>query len=76
MVVVPVVTPETTPLALTVAMAVLLDDQVPPEVASLKSVVDATQTLVVPVMAATVGRALTVTVVVTLEVQPLPLVTV
>jgi hypothetical protein len=76
MVVVPAVTPATAPLALTVPTVVLLEDQVPPEVASLKSVVDPTQTLVMPVMAATVGRALTVTVVVTLEVQPLPLVTV
>jgi hypothetical protein len=76
MVVVPAVTPETTPLALMIATAVLLEDHVPLEVASLRSVVDPAQTLVVPVRAATVGRALTVTVVVTLEVQPLPLVTV
>jgi hypothetical protein len=67
---------ETTPEALTVATAVLLEDQAPPAVASLNAVVDPTQILVVPVMAATVGRAFTVTPVVTAVVQPLALVTV
>ena len=71
----PAATPETTPEALTVATAVLLEDQVPPLVASLRVVVEPTQTLVVPVMAATVGSALTVTVVVAVEVQPLAFVT-
>jgi hypothetical protein len=72
----PAATPVMTPEALTVAIAVLLEDQVPPDVASLKVVVDPTQTLVVPVMAATVGRALTVTLFVTAVVHPLALVTV
>jgi hypothetical protein len=75
MVVVPAATPVMTPPE-TVATEVLLEVQVPPAVASVRSVVDPAQTLVVPVMAATVGRALTVTVVLTLEVQPLPFVTV
>jgi hypothetical protein len=70
----PAETPVTTPEALTVATAVLLEDQVPPAVASLKVVADPTQTLVVPVMAATTGRAFTVTPVVTAVVQPLALV--
>jgi hypothetical protein len=72
----PAATPVTTPEALTVAIAVLLEDQVPPAEASLRVVVEPTQTLVVPVMAATVGRALTVTPVVTAVVQPLAFVTV
>ena len=74
MVAVPAATPVTMPEELTVATAVLLEDHVPPEVASFRSVVDPAQTLVVPVMAATIGRALMVTVAVTLEVQPLPFV--
>ena len=72
----PADTPETVPEALTVATAVLLEDQVPPVVASLRAVVEPTQTLVVPVMAATTGRALTVTLVVAADVQPLAFVTV
>jgi hypothetical protein len=72
----PAETPDTIPEALTVATAVLLEDQVPPEVASLKVVVEPTQTLVVPVMAATTGSALTVTPEVTAVIQPLALVTV
>ena len=71
----PAATPVTTPEALTVATAVLLDDQVPPAVASASVVVEPTQTLVVPVIAATTGRALTVTPVVTAVVQPLAFVT-
>jgi hypothetical protein len=71
----PAATPVTMPEALTVAMAVLLEDQVPPAVTSLKVVVDPTQTLVVPVMAATTGSAFTVTPVVTAVVHPLALVT-
>jgi hypothetical protein len=70
------VTPVTTPEALTVATAVLLEDQVPPAVASLRVVVEPTQTEVVPVMAATTGSALTVIPVVTALVQPLAFVTV
>jgi hypothetical protein len=72
----PAATPVTTPEALTVATAVLLEDQVPPAVTSLSVVVDPTQTDVVPVIAATTGRALTVTPVVTAVIQPLALVTV
>jgi hypothetical protein len=72
----PAATPVTTPEALTVATAVLLEDQAPPVVASLKVVVEPTQTLVVPVIAATTGSALTITPVVTAVVQPLALVTV
>ena len=72
----PAATPVTTPEALTVATAVLLEDQVPPAVASLKFVVEPTQTEAVPVIAAATGRALTVTPVVTAVVQPLALVTV
>jgi hypothetical protein len=56
-------------------MAVLLEDQVPPAVASLKVVVDPTQTEVVPAMEATMGSALTVIEDVTLELQPAPFVT-
>jgi hypothetical protein len=52
-------------------MAVLLEDQVPPAVTSLRVVVEPAQTVVVPVMAATTGSALTVTPVVTAVVQPL-----
>jgi hypothetical protein len=66
----------TTPEASTVATAVLEDDQVPLVVASAKVVVDPAQTTVVPVMAATVGRALTVTEAVELETQPEAFVTV
>ncbi len=66
----------TTPEALTVATPALLEDQVPPVVTSASVVVDPAQTVVVPVIAATTGRAFTVTVAVELEVQPEPLVTV
>ena len=51
--------PYTTPVAVTVAAAVLLLAQVPPLVASLKAVVDLTHTLRMPPMAA--GSGLTVT---------------
>jgi hypothetical protein len=50
MVAVPAATPVTTPEALTVAIAVLLDDQVPPVVTSASVVVDPAQTVVVPVI--------------------------
>jgi hypothetical protein len=69
----PAATPVTTPEALTVATEVLLDDQVPPAVASFSEDVDPVQILFVPVMAATVGRALTVTLVDALDVHPLAL---
>jgi hypothetical protein len=76
MVAVPAATPVTTPEALTVATEVLEEDQVPPAVTSARVVVDPAQTVVVPVIAATTGRALTVTVAVEVEVQPEPFVTV
>jgi hypothetical protein len=76
MVAVPAATPVTTPEAFTVATAVLLEAQVPPAVTSASVVVDPAQTVVVPVIAATTGKALTVTVVEELAVQPEPLVTV
>jgi hypothetical protein len=72
----PVATPVTTPEAFTVATAVLLEDQVPPVVASFKPAVDPMQTSVGPVIGATASKALTVTEIVALEVQPLALVTV
>jgi hypothetical protein len=76
MVAAPAATPVTRPEALTVATAVLEDDQVPPAVTSARAVVDPAQTVVVPEIPATVGRALTVTVAVEVEVQPEPFVTV
>jgi hypothetical protein len=76
MVAVPAATPVTTPEAFTVATAVLEEDQVPPVVTSARVVVDPAQTVVVPVIAAKTGSALTVTVAVELEVQPDPFVTV
>ena len=64
MVVLPAATPVTTPVdALTVAVAVLDDVQTPPAVTSDKVVVAPSHTEVVPVIAATVGWAVTVTVV-------------
>jgi hypothetical protein len=66
----------TTPELETVATEVLLEDQVPPVMASLRGVVDPAQTEVVPVMAATVGSPFTVTEAVELETQPEALVTV
>ena len=62
MVVEPGVTPVTTPVEeLTVAAAGLLLLHVPPVVVQARVVVDPTDTLVVPVMAATVGTGFTVT---------------
>ena len=52
--------PLTTPAALTEAIAALLLLQVPPAVASVRVVVVPVHTVVVPVMAATVGATLTV----------------
>src|SRR5262245_11607120 len=49
----PAATPETKPLELTVAAAVLLLPQVPVPVASANCVVEPAHTVVVPVMAAT-----------------------
>jgi hypothetical protein len=73
---VPAATPVTTPEADTVAREVLLEDHVPPEVASERAVVDPTHTVLVPVMPATVGRAFTVTGTLELDVQLEALVTV
>ena len=55
----PAETPVTTPPVPIVAMAVLLLLQVPPAVASERVIVEPVQTPVDPVMAPTVGRALT-----------------
>jgi hypothetical protein len=66
----------TSPEVETVATEVLLEDQVPPVVASLRAVVNPAQTEVVPVMPATVGSAFTVTEAVELEIQPEAFVTV
>jgi hypothetical protein len=68
-VVVPAVTPVTTPEADTVATAVLLDVQVPPVVADANCVVNPEQTIFAPVIAATVGNAFTVTTAVAVFVQ-------
>ena len=59
MVAVPAATPVTTPAAVTVAIAVLLDDQVPPLTASAMVVVWAVQAVVEPVIVA--GATATVT---------------
>ena len=75
MVVLPAAKPVTTPVdALTVAVAVLDDVQTPPAVTSDKVVVAPSHTEVVPVIAATVGNALIVTVVVTELTHPFELV--
>ena len=58
----PAATPVTTPEAETVAAAVFDDDQLPPAVASVRVMVDPTQTEEAPPMTATTGSALTVTV--------------
>lgn len=58
---VPGVIPETRPAAFTVATAGVELDQTPPEVRSASCVVDPAQTVAVPVIAATTGRAFTVT---------------
>ena len=76
MVLVPELTPVTTPLALTVATAVLLDVHTPKAVALVKVVVEPAHTVVDPVIDATTGNALIVTVVVTELIQPEPFVTV
>ncbi len=76
MVAVPAETPVTRPDALTVATAVLLLLHTPPEVAFEYCVVEPTQTVFVPVVAATTGKAFTVTSLVTAVEQLLELVTV
>ena len=70
----PAVAPVTKPVVLIVATAGVALVQVPPTVASANCVVKPTQTAAVPVIGATVGTALTVTVCVAELVQP-PLVT-
>ena len=74
MVVVPAATPVTTPVELTVAVAVLADDHTPPVVVLESVVVAPSHTDVVPVIDATTGNALIVTVVVTELVHPFALV--
>ena len=61
----------TTPVALTVATAGVALLHTPDAVALARAVVEPTQTLAVPVMLATTGRALTVTVAVDVVLQPL-----
>ena len=56
----PAVTPVTKPVAFTVATPIGTLVQIPPLVASANWVVELTQTVNVPVIAATVGKALTV----------------
>ena len=63
MVTLPSFIPVTTPVAQTEATAALLDDQVPPVVADANCVVNPKQTFVAPLIAATIGNGLTVTVV-------------
>ena len=76
MVAVPAATPVITPdVEFTVAIDVLEEEKVPPEVVELNVVVKLMQTVLVPVKAFTVGFAFTVTPLVTVVVQPLPLVT-
>lgn len=77
-VVVPAVTPVTTPVEeLIVATAVLLDVHTPPVVVLDNVVVDPAHTAVVPVIDATVGNAVTVTAVAALVVEhPVEFVTV
>ena len=66
---VPALTPVTTPPLSIVATALLELLQLPPFVALDKVVVDPAHTAVVPLIAPSTGNALTVTVVVTVEVQ-------
>ena len=70
MIVDPAATPVTTPVELIVAVAVLAVDHTPPVVAFAKVVVAPSHTAVVPVIEATEGALLIVTVVVTALVQP------
>jgi hypothetical protein len=73
----PDVNPDTTPVVLTVATALLLDDQVPPVVELANVVADPAHTLEAPVIEATTGNPFTVTGVATdVAEQPLALVTV
>ena len=67
----PAATPVTVPVVLTVAIEGLLLLHTPPAVASIKVLTELGQMMVEPVMAATVGAALTVTVVVVAAVPQL-----
>ena len=73
---IPADTPLTMPVEPTVATNVLPLLHTPPLVASLNVVVEPAHTLMVPVIADTVGNGLTVTTEVTVVTQPKPLVTV
>ena len=75
MVAVPVATGVTKPLALTVATAVLDDVHAPPVVTDVNCVVAPFLTVVVPVIAATVGKALTFTNTVELPTHPYEFIT-
>ena len=59
-VVAPAAMPDTTPVALTVANAVLAEDHTPPEVVFVKIAVEPTQTFDAPEIEATTGNGLTV----------------
>jgi hypothetical protein len=76
MVTLPAATPVTTPVLDIVAFVSSLELHVPPAVALLNVVVEPAHTVVVPVIPATVGLGLTVTVTVELLVQPAAFVTV
>jgi hypothetical protein len=68
MVTVPIATPVTTPVfGSTVALLLSLDDQVPPDVASVSVIVDPAQTEELPLIAPTDGAELTVTVISSVE---------
>jgi len=58
----PLETPVTNPVDDTVALEISVLYQNPPGMASLKAVVDPTQILVIPVIAGTTGREITLTV--------------
>jgi hypothetical protein len=76
MVALPALTPVTIPEVPTVATPAALLDHTPLAVALAKLVVAVSQTVAVPVIAATVGKGFTVTTVVDLPIQPKALVTV
>jgi hypothetical protein len=67
---VPAATPVTTPVEASTVATALDDDQTPPAVALVNVVAEPAHTSVVPLIAATTGRALTVTACVTKLVQP------
>ena len=67
---VPAATPVTTPVEASTVATALDDDQTPPVVALVNVVAEPAHTSVVPLIAATTGRALTVTACVTKLVQP------